>query len=243
MVKKSMPKKHKVPSKNQPIFKIVGGFFKLFIFRNIKVTYLCSKEEIPNKCIMVSNHSAKNGPMALELYLPIFNVKWGAHQMLGNYSSRFHYLRDVFYIQKCGWGKFKATIKAGIEALFSKMLYKGMKFVPTYPDGRLTQTIKQSIEILDDDKAILVFPEDSNEGYKEIMTSFFSGFVLLSLQYFKKTGEDLPIYPIYYHQKKKIIIVGKPLFVQELVNKGMNRDQIAELFCEEVNNLFLNNIK
>ena len=71
-----MPKKYKVPSKNQPIFKIVGGFFKLFIFRNIKINYLCNKDEIPNKCIMFSNHSAKNVPIAFELYLPIFNVKW-----------------------------------------------------------------------------------------------------------------------------------------------------------------------
>ena len=99
------------------------------------------------------------------------------------------------------------------------------------------------MEILDDDKAILVFPEDSNEGYKEVITSFFSGFVLLSLQYYKKTNEDLPIYPIYYHKKKKVIIVGKPLFVQELISRGMNREQIAELFCNEVNNLFKNNVK
>ena len=97
-----MAKKFKVPSKKQPFFKIVKAFFKLFYFSNVKVTYLCNKEEIPDKCIMVANHSAKSGPMALEIYLPTLNVKWGAYQMLGNYSYRFHYLRDVFYIQKCG---------------------------------------------------------------------------------------------------------------------------------------------
>lgn len=238
-----MAKKFKVPSKKQPFFKIVKAFFKLFYFSNVKVTYLCNKEEIPDKCIMVANHSAKSGPMALEIYLPTLNVKWGAYQMLGNYKSRFKYLRDVFYIQKCGWSKTKATIKASLEAIFSKMLYKGMKFVPTYPDGRLTLTIKNSIEILDDNKAILVFPEDSNDGYKEIVTSFFSGFILLSEQYYKKYQEDLPIYPIYFHLKKKRIVVGKPLFIQKLIEKGMKRTEIAELFCNEVNNLFLNHIK
>ena len=43
------------------------------------------------------------------------------------------------------------------------------------------------VKIIEKDEfnAILVFPEDSNKGYFDIMTSFFPGFVMLSEQYYK----------------------------------------------------------
>ena len=75
------------------------------------------------------------------------------------------------------------------------------------------------------------------------MTHFFSGFVMLSEQYFKKTGVDLPIFPMYYGKKKKKIIVGKPLYVQDFVKQGLNRDEIAEQYRLAVNQLYYDYFK
>lgn len=61
---------------------------------------------------------------------------------------------------------------------------------------------------------------------------------MLSERYFKKTGIDVPIYPVYYQIKKRIMVIGKPVYMQDLVKKGMNRDQIAEHFRVLVNNLY-----
>lgn len=231
-----MAKEYKVPKRRQPIFKVVRWVLKCIRWRGIKVTSLSG--DLPNKCILVSNHSAKTGPMAYEIALPVFNVKWGAHEMLGNYRSRRRYLIDVFYVQKQGMSRFKANLKASFEAIFSKRIYTGMKFIGTYPDARLRTTIKNSIKVLEDDKAILIFPEDSNKGYFDVMTSFFHGFVMLSEQYYKKHGEDLPIYPIYYKHDMKKMVIGKPTYMQELVSKGMSRQEIADYYRDEVNNLY-----
>ena len=70
------------------------------------------------------------------------------------------------------------------------------------------------------------------------MKHFFSGFVMLAEQYYKKTGEDLPVFPIYYGRKKKKIVVEKPLYVQDFVKQGLKRDEIAEKFRLEVNQLY-----
>ena len=235
-------KEFKVPSRKQSIWRILKPIFKKIVYPGNKVEYLC-ETPLPDKCIMVANHSAKKGPMILEIYLPTFTCKWAAHQMLGNYKSRFHYLRDIFYMQKLGWKKSKATFKAGFEAIFSKMLYKAMKMLGTYPDGRLKETIRNSMKILDDNNAIMVFPEDSNQGYKEVLTKCFPGFVMLSEQYYRKTGVDLPIYPIYFHEKSKRIIVGEPKYVQDYVKKGMNRQEIADQFCDLINNIYFQHIQ
>lgn len=223
-------------SRKQPVFRVARVFLKL-IYR-VKTVENLNGEPLPNKCIVVANHSAKRGPMCMELYFPLFCAKWGAHEMLGNYNMRFHYLRDIFYMKKQGFSKFKSTLKAAFEALFSIYFYRGMKVLPTFPDSRLRKTIQYSMDMLNNDMGVMVFPENSNEGYFDEMTQFFPGFVMLAETYFKKTGEDVPVYPAYYSAKLKKIVIGKPLKVQDFVKEGLDRYQIADKFKEEVNALY-----
>ena len=103
MPKKKRTTKFKVPSRKQPFFSIVKKLVYLFKFRKYKVINLA--ETVETKAIFVGNHHAKMGPLAYEIFLPTFNVKWGAAQMLGNYKSRFNYLRNVFYMQKQKMGQ------------------------------------------------------------------------------------------------------------------------------------------
>lgn len=232
-------KEFKVFSRKQPVFSFVKKILRLF-YKKPQVVYLAGP--IPDKSIIVANHVSKKGVVIYELYLPVFHACWGAHEMLENYSSRFHYLRDVYYIQKKGCGKFSSTIRAGFEAIFSIYLYKGLKFIPTYTDARLMRTINDSGKVLDSGTSVLIFPENSNEGYKDVLTEFFPGFVMLSEQYYKKTGEDLPVYPVYYHSDNRKLIVGEPKYIQEYVNSGLDRKQIAEEFRQMVNGLYFKHI-
>lgn len=84
--------------------------------------------------------------------------------MLGNYKSRWKYLRDVYYMKKQGYSKFRASFKATFEAIFSKMIYKGIKVIGTYQDARVRSSIENSIEVLENDMAVTIFAEDSNKG-------------------------------------------------------------------------------
>lgn len=232
--------KWKLPKKRQPIWKIFK-FFTKPIFHISDVEFL--GEKFPTKCIIVSNHDNKKGPMIYEYSLPLRHATWGAYQMLGSYRMRFRYLRDVLYIQKNGLKKAKATFKAMIEAIFSLRIYRGMKILPSFPDARFRKTLQYSMQCLDANVAVSMYPEDSNQGYFEEMTHFFAGFVVLAEQYYKKTGEDVPIFPAYLCRKKKKIVVGKPLYVQDFVKQGLNREEIAEKFRLEVNQLYYDHFK
>ena len=240
MEKKEKNIKWKIPKKRQPVWRIFRPILKPF-FRVKNVEFL--GEKFPEKCIIISNHNNKTGPMVFELNLPTYHVTWGAYQMLGSYKMRFRYLRDVLYIQKNGVNKFKATLKASFEALFSIYFYRGMKVLPSYPDARFRRTLQYSMECLESGRSISLYPEDSNQGYFDEMTHFFPGFVMLSQQYYKKNGEDLPVFPAYYGRKKKKIVVGKPLYVQDFVKQGLDREQIADKFRQEVNQLYYDHFK
>ena len=224
-----------IPRKKQPVWRVVRRILKPFC-KVKKVEFL--GEQFPEKCIIVANHNNKKGPLIYELNLPIFHVTWGAYQMLGSYKDRYLYLRNVLYIQKNGVGKIRATIKASFEALFSIFFYKGIKVLPSFPDARLRRTLQYSIDVLDSNSSLLIFPEDSGKGYFDEMVKFFPGFVMLAEQYYKRSGEDLPVFPLYWGRKKNKIVVGKPLYVNQLAKEGFDRYQIAEKFKEEINTLY-----
>lgn len=238
MSKKEKP--FKLPKHKQPFFSIVKCILRLF-YKRPEIINL--NDEIKEPAIFVANHSAKSGPMIMELYFPMRTAKWGAHPMLGNYKSRRTYLRDVFYRQKCGYGKVKSSLLASFEAIFSIYIYRGMKFLPTYTDARLAKTLNNSVEVLKDGTNVMIFPEDSQEGYFDVMTKFFSGFVMLADNYYRKTQIDVPVYPVYYHKKANKIIIGKPEYVRELKALGMKRDDVAEHFRKKVNELYYSYVK
>ena len=227
---------YQLKKKPQPIFNCFKAVCRVF-FGKIKVVQLGDK--VQDKCLYVCNHANKKGPLVYEMYLPAYCVRWGAGEMTENYKARFLYLRDVLYIQKNGVKKGKATIKALFEAAFSQFIYKGVKVFPTYHDERLVRTIKNSITALENNIGVMIFPEDSNQGYFDKLTKFFEGFVLLMERYNKKTKEDIPVRPVYYHKKKKLIVVGESFYYSDFINKGLNREQIAEFFCNQVNSLYL----
>ena len=230
-------KEYKVPSRFQPFFAI----FKVPLKIIFKSKVINEHGKIPDRAILISNHSAKSGPASIEVSLNHFNVKWGAHEMLGSFKERYRYLRDVLYMQKLGRGKAYSTVKGFLEACFSKMAYKGLKFIPTYTDIRFTKTIKMSLKVLEANASICIFPEDSNEGYFDVITYAHPGFVMLAEQYERKHGEDLPIVPMYYHKKSRKIIVGEAFYQSKLREQGLDREQIAEYGKDRINEIFFNN--
>ncbi|MBQ2875787.1 MAG: hypothetical protein IJE25_02115 [Clostridia bacterium] len=227
--------KFKLAKRRQPVW----SFFKTILFRPL---FHCEFEsmvkELPDKAIIPSIHSAKSGPMSISVSYPKHYMMWGHHGMLGNYVERFKYLRNVLYIQKLHKGKFIATLKATYEAFFSKFVYKGMKMIGTYTDMRFLQTIKNSMEVLNDNASVVIYPEDSSEGYFDEIREAFPGFVMLALTYYQKYGEDVPLLPTYVTKKKRRLIVGKPIYARELEKQGLTKQQIADHVRDEINKLY-----
>lgn len=236
----SKKKSQNVINKNQPIWKGTARFLKLF-FKKPHVVSLSG--ELPSKAIFVANHAAMFGPVMYNLYLPASVAQWGAWPMLGSWKQRYRYLKDVYFIQKRHKNKFAATLLAFFEAGFSPMFYKGLRVLPSYNDQRFITTLRKSFRVLDNDIGILIFPENSDDGYHETLTEFYAGFVELAKWYGKIRGEEVPIYPVYYHPEYKKMVIGFPSYYSDYQQKGLNRKQIAMELCNQVNDLCQNHIK
>lgn len=204
-------------------FKKIIGIFK----RRPKIVNL-SGEELKDKAIYLSNHAGAGGPLSYELYFPKRITNWGAHEMTEGYRSRWKYLYHVFYRQKLHWGKFRAFVVATLFAPISILCYRAIGLIPTYTDARFHSTVKSSCRVLDENSALLIFPEDSSNGYIEPPVSFCQGFVAMSKLYKKMRNEDVPVYNCYYSAKARSLIVSKPIFVNEMLESGMSVENIAD---------------
>lgn len=227
-------------NKNQPVWKGTAKILRL-LFKKPKILSLSG--ELPDKAIYVANHAAMFGPLIYNLYLPATVAPWGAWPMLGSWKQRYRYLRDVYFIQKRHKNKFAATLLAFFEAGLSPMFYKGLRVLPSYNDQRFITTLRKSIRMLDNDIGIIIFPENSTEGYMEHLTDFYAGFTELAKFYRKHSGEDIPIYPVYYHPVYKKMVIGFPSYYSDYEGRGLTRKQIAKEFCNQVNDLFEQHIK
>ena len=204
-------------------FKKILGIFK----RRPKIINL-SGEELKDKAIYLSNHAGAGGPFSYELYFPKRITNWGAHEMTEGYKSRWKYLYHVFYRQKLHWNRVRAFIVACLFAPISILCYRAVGLIPTYTDVRFHYTVKSSFRILDENSALLIFPEDSSKGYIEPPTSFFQGFVAMSKLYKKMRNEDVPVYNCYYSAKARALVVSKPMYVNEMLESGMTSESIAQ---------------
>ena len=233
-------KEYQVPQKRKTWFKIFKAFLKVV---KPKPEIINLNENMDPRAIFVSNHSAGTGPVVIELYFPQFFIPWGTYQMCGNYKSRWNYLYHIYCQEKKHWGKFVSFLYSTLAAVLTKPFYAGMQLIPTYPDVRMMGTIKKSVKILDDNKSVLLFPEDSSNGYLEVLTQYFTGFVTLAKVYYRKRGIDLPIYPVYFHKNAKKMVIGKPMFAQQMIDSGMSDEEVAKAFKDAANNLFSEHIE
>lgn len=231
-----MKKIHEIRKKRSATFSVLKSIVK--IFKKKPEIIILDENALEDRAIYIANHSAASGPFTFELFFPKYFIPWGTYEMCGNYKMRWNYLYHVFYQQKLHYSKFKSFILATGFALISRLIYNATGLIATYRDVRLKNTFEKSTSVLNKSIPLLIFPEDSSEGYADKPNKYFKGFITLSKIYFKKTNIDVPIYNVYYNKEKNKIIIDKPIKINALLADGKTEDEIAEMFLKKSHEIF-----
>lgn len=224
----------------KPFFRFIKRIARLFV-RKPKWKYTGEKPQGP--CIYISNHSAASGPAAYELYFPENMRIWGTYEMCGDFKTRWRYLDRIYFHQKKKRSKFTSFFLATVLTPILALFYKGMRIIASYPDHRLLETVRTSVTELENGVSILIFPENSSDGYHEVLTEFYGGFLTLAKRYLAQTGKDIQIVNLYYHKKTRKVIVGEPKSYLELTKDFPNKDDLLRFFLDDTNRLFFQHIK
>lgn len=222
-----------IKSKRKWWFRVLKKIMKI---RYKKPQFIYLGEEITNGGMILSNHEGTDAPMSFEIYGNKPVRFWGAYEMNSGLIKMYKYQSRVYFHEKKHWNLFGARMFCLIASPLTNMFYKGLNLISTYHDARFTKTIKESLSAIRNGENIVIFPEISNDGYKETLDGFYAGFVLFA-EVCKRGGIDLPIFVSYYNKKKKIYLIDKPVKYSELCKNGESREVISQKLCDRCNEL------
>ncbi len=186
--------------------------------------------------IIVSNHEGTDAPMSLEIYLDAPMRMWGAHEMNSGLIELYKYQTRVYYHEKKHWNLALARLFCLIASPLTNLFYSGFGLISTYHDARLVRTVRDSMDSIKQGDSIVIFPEDSTNGYLPELEGFHPGFAMLAEQCLKH-GIDAPIYVSYYRRSDNTYIFDRPIYCSELFAECKDKRVAAEKLCRRCNEL------
>ncbi len=212
-------------------FGLLKGIMKRFI-KPSSFVYLGG--ELPRGTVIVSNHVGTTAPLALELYSGLHFRFWGAWQMNAGLIRLYRYQSRVFYHEKKHWNLHLARLFCLIASPLTYLFYSGLNLISTYPDARFRNTVSESISALREGQHIVIFPEDSTNGYLDQLEGFHGGFLMLA-RIALRHGIDCPISISYYKKSERTYVFDAPILASELLGSGESRAELAKRLCERCN--------
>lgn len=193
-------------------------------------------EEITSGGLILSNHEGTDAPMSLEMYLDRPLRMWGASEMNSGLIQLYKYQTRVYYHEKKHWNLHLARLFCLLASPLTLLFYSGLELISTYRDTRLVKTMRESVNAIKDGDNIVVFPEDSTNGYLPELEGFHEGFIMLA-DVCRMKGIDLPIFVTYFRKSDRTYIIDKPVLYSTLKESGMSREEIAKHLCDRCNEL------
>ena len=202
-----------------------------------KPKFIFLGDKIKEASLILTNHVGSRAPLTIELYADFPTRLLGTYEMNGSLKEVYRYLSTTYYHQKKKWNKYAAKMFSFIACPFVYGYYRGLKLISVYKDLRFVNTIKESFTCLKDFKeSIVIFPEDSSNGYFETLTHFYKGFLLIA-DYAYKKGLDLDIFVAYLNSKTKTYVFDKPIKYSSLLTSNLTQEEIAKNFLDRCNDL------
>lgn len=214
-------------------FRFYKGFLKLFKQKSLFVD-LGDGSEQPG--VMLCNHVSTKAPLSIELFLDRPTRMWGAHEMNRGIIQTYKYQTKVYYHEKKGWPLWLARIFCLLASPLTSLFYTGINLIETFRDVRFHKTIRESIETLKKGVNVVIFPEDSTNGYLDELEGLHNGFLVM-LEACYKRGMDIPVYATYFCKQNGIHMIDKPIMYSELIKDSATKNDIAKRLCDRMNEL------
>jgi len=222
------------PKKNRRLW--YRGMKKLMLGRYKKPKFVFLGEPYHSGALILSNHEGTDAPMSLEIYTKRPIRHWGASEMNSGLIKLYKYQTRVYYHEKKGWNLGLARMFCILASPLTYIFYRGLRLISTYRDVRFMKTIKESIVAVQRGENIVVYPEDSTNGYLAELEGFHAGFALFAEACLKK-GIDLPVYVSYFTKSTRTYVFDAPVLYSELKAKYGTKEEVAKALVARCNEL------
>lgn len=175
---------------------------------------LTGEENLPERgpAVFVANHALALGPIAIVASVPLRLYPWVVGDML-DWQKAPAYLNKDFVEPQLHIPPPLSMAVARLLAQASVRLLRAIGSIPVWQGESLLETYRLSMEYLEQERYLLIFPEDPAQPLDEQchMSPFKKGFARLGEMFFERTGKALRFYPLVVHPHLRQVNLGQPI--------------------------------
>ena len=225
-------------AENRPTF--YGGLFRFarfFVRLKLGKFTVQGAENLRTPAIYISRHQNMHGPVHSMVYSPVPLHIWSMYMFLDRVSCRDHF-RDFTFSARYGWPRRKASLVAGLIARPVSAALRSMQAIPVYRGQRdILKTFDLSLEVLMKGENLVIFPDIRYDDTSSEAGAFYTGYLHLARTYYKKTGRQLPIIPMYATHGTRQIVFGEPLLMDPALPFHDEKDRVSRELQEALDRL------
>ena len=175
------------------------------------------REDKENPIVFLGNHAEIYGPIASTLCLPVDVRFWVIDKMMFDKKKVRPYLYENTFSKKKYLPVFIRKLLAWFLGWLSVNVMNCLRAIAVYRDSpmKLRQTLRESLEALENGENLMIFPEHPEGKYEKGGVSEFSpGFLMLAEAWWKKSGKKLRILPVYANREKRTFTFGDEIIYE-----------------------------
>ena len=200
----------KAGMKEKLVTKIVIGILRPFN-RHKMVNLDHIRQDSENPLVFLGNHAEIYGPIASALCFPVPVRFWVISHMMGRSQDVRAYLYENTFSKKTFLPVFVRKLLAWYLGWLSVNIMNSLRAIAVYRDSpmKLRQTIRESVDALNNGENLMIFPEHPDGKYvKGSVSELSPGFLMLAEAWWKRSGKKLRIMPVSANREKRTFTFG-----------------------------------
>lgn len=169
------------------------------------------RQDPENPIVFLGNHAEIYGPIASALCFPVQVRFWVISKMMFRKQDVRAYLYENTFSKKTYLPVFVRKLLAWYLGWLSVNVMNALRAIPVYRDSpmKLRQTLRESVEALENGENLMIFPEHPEGKYvKGGISELSPGFLMLAEAWWKKSGKKLRILPVFANREKRTFTFG-----------------------------------
>ena len=190
-----------------------------------------------NPVVFLGNHAEIYGPIASALCFP-FQVRfWVIHKMMFNKKDVRAYLYENTFSKKTFLPVFVRRLLAWYLGWLSVNVMNALRAIAVYRDSpmKLRQTIRESVDALNQGENLMIFPEHPEGKYvKGGISELSPGFLMLAEAWWKKSGKQLRMMPVFANREKRTFTFGNEIVYKPANGYAAEQERVLKEAYEQL---------